>query len=209
MKINKQHQNVHDLAAIIDRLGELVKMSVHAPYRPCSGCQRACECSGSSTCACSCTVQCVSAAANMSSEPAAYPVEARVLPLVMELNKTGFIQTCWSCEGHTDASGRLTKIPRIWFYTHTHVYVRVLANVLSRAKTVRKLNYDWVIKLVNLEDSVSNSYSLEPDLTYVATPELMRLQEDLFRLSDHLNTELYQEARSLLARMQAGRSHVA
>lgn len=209
MKINKPRQDQQDLSSVIDALGELLRMSVDVPFRPCTGCQRPCNCSGSPSCACSCTVQCASAAASISSEPESYPVEARVLPLVMELNKSGFIQTCWSCEGHTDASGRISKIPRIWFYTQSHVYVRILANVLSRAKLSHKLSYDWIIKLVNLEDGVGNSYSLEPDLTYVDKPDLFRLQEDLFRLSDQLNNELYQEARSLLARTQSSCSHVA
>ncbi len=209
MKINKPRQDQGDLTRVIDTLGELLRMSAEAPFRPCAECQRPCDCSGSPTCACSCTLHCQSAAASMSSEPDAHPVEPRVLPLVMEMNKTGFIQTCWSCEGHTDTTGRINKIPRIWFYTRSHVYVRILANVLSRAKISHKLTYDWNVKLINLEDGVGNSYSLEPDLTYVDKPVLLKLQEDLFRLSDHLNSELYQEARSLLVRLQAGRSHVA
>ncbi len=126
-----------------------------------------------------CDRQCSSAPAELSSEPETYPIDKLVAPLVFEIKKLGIFEPCWSCEGHNDGSGKLWKIPRVWFYSDSVVHVRALATTLSYIHAMRTLNTTWVVEIAHSDnDNPDTTFSLHPKLD---DPEisLEQLQSDM------------------------------
>lgn len=80
----------------------------------------------------------------LSSEPE-YPLEPNIVPLTYELNATQLAQSCWSCEGHADASGNLSRTPAIWFYAEHTVAVELLARHVQHLEDTRQLKHPWRI----------------------------------------------------------------
>ncbi len=78
----------------------------------------------------------------LSSDPD-YPIEPHILPLAFELNVTGLGQSLWSCEGHADVSGNLSRLPTIWFYAEHVVGVELLAKHVQQLEDSRQLNHPW------------------------------------------------------------------
>ena len=78
-----------------------------------------------------CRRDCAKAPARLSSDPDRFPVEEKIAPLVFELKKLGVFFPCWSCEGHNDPSGKLWKLPRVWFYADSVVHLRLLSDAIN------------------------------------------------------------------------------
>ena len=165
--------------------------------RSCQHCSQACSCSNSIDCNCDCSVSCPHIATGLSSEENTFPIESHVLPLVYALNKMNIVQTCWSCEGHNDASGKLNKLPQVWFYSNSMMLIRVMSDCISLLKSKNITHYDWqLVTSYTARDSEMNAFSLKPDLNFIATPELAFLQQDILKIAQHLPKRLERHCRN-------------
>jgi hypothetical protein len=132
-----------------------------------------------------CHRYCPAAPRRLSSEGERSPVEPHIAPLVFELKKLGVFYPCWSCEGHCDETGRLWKIPRVWFYADSVVHLRALANAVNRLSNAGRLSTSWRIVLTHSdEDNPDTTFSLEPEPS--ADSSLDALQSDLRVMADEL-----------------------
>lgn len=131
--------------------------------RPCPGCDQPCPCSKSPTCTCACSSSCVQCPANMSSEPERYPIESKIVPLVFEMFATGVTTPCWSCEGHTTEDGAtILKIPRVWFYSSSTLYPRLVAEHADDLLFQKKIQNSWRVQVLGWANSLETRFSLEP-----------------------------------------------
>jgi len=128
----------------------------------------------------------------LSSEGANSPVESLVAPLVFELKKLGVFYPCWSCEGHNDQSGKLWKIPRVWFYADSVIHIRALANAIDALFNSRRLSTRWKIVVTHSDsDNPDTTLSLEPE-TAGKDRSLRDLQKDLGALSEGLERHFWE-----------------
>jgi hypothetical protein len=123
----------------------------------------------------------------LSSEPELYPIEKGVLPLVFELNCLEVCRPFWSCEGHEDDRGVVTRIPRVWFYARSLVYPRLVDDHLHGLRIAETLAYPWRVCLTYSEDdNVDTAFSIEPDLSFKERPKLAPLRSDLGVIADSI-----------------------
>lgn len=167
-------------SSLIEGLQNIAFNSLDYDRRPCLSCDFACECSKSKTCACCCHHQCPLAPKFLSEDPIRYPIERRIVPLVMEFQYIEGIQTCWSCEGHENARGELIKLPRIWFYVADLVYLPVLQRYIDVTTALGRLNCDWQIKRIELGNRYPDCYSIEP---IESNGEIFSLYQDCAQLA--------------------------
>ena len=112
-------------------------------------------------------------------------MEPLVAPLVFELKKLGVFHPCWSCEGHTDQAGALSKVPRVWFYADSVVHIRGLAETVNRLFNAGRLSVRWRIVLTHSDaENPDTTFSLEPEPS--ADGSLNSLQSDLRVMADEL-----------------------
>ena len=165
-----------------------------------------CACSGSINCTCGCHSGCSHAPKGLSSDPAKFPIEPAIVPLVYALTSLRVYQPCWSCEGHYDMTGSLGKLPRVWFFSKSVVYTDVLTQFLSLLKTAKKLTADWQVSSVYWGHDLESTFSLEPRLQVGDPPTLAELQEDVERIAENLHRDIKQIAveRADLLRQQLG-----
>lgn len=134
----------------------------------------------------------------LSSDPERHPLEKRIAPLAFELKRLGVFQPCWSCEGHNHRDGTYWKPPRIWFYSHSVVHLRMLADGLKELHLKNRLSGPWqVVATHTEEDSIDTAFSLEPDLTQSDTT-LAAQQDDIDTIAAHIGDLVHSEARKLL-----------
>ncbi len=165
--------------------------------RSCQHCSQVCSCSKSMDCNCDCSESCPHISTGLSSEENTFPIESHVLPLVYALNKMNIFKTCWSCEGHNDANGKLNKLPQVWFYSNSMMLIRVMGDSISLLKSKNITHYNWqLVSSYAARDSEMNAFSLKPDLNFIATPELAYLQQDLLKIAQYLPKRLEQDCRS-------------
>ena len=133
----------------------------------------------------------------LSSDPEKFPLESRIAPLVYELKRLGVFEPCWSCEGHNKPDGSFWKRPQVWFYAHSVVHLRVLANGIKEIHLREKLNVPWKIA-VTFSDSnnAETTFSLRPridrdDIT------LIPLQNDVDAIASALHAQVRAEALKL------------
>lgn len=155
--------------------------------RPCPGCAVACPECGSRGCTCRCAPDCPEAPRQLSSDPERFPVEPEIVPLVYALTTLRVLPPCWSCEGHNDPTGKLHKLPRVWFYAHSLAYPGVLAECLSDLKIAGKLSHHWRICIVADGDPAHGTFSLEPQIEANETPKLEDLRADAQVISRELH----------------------
>ena len=111
--------------------------------KPCPNCDVLCPAHQSPTCTCSCSPECFFAASNMSSEGERYPVEEKIRPLVYSFYTLRVCMPCWSCEGHYKSNGfEVSKVPKVWFYSRSLLYPRLISEHLSLLKSHKKTFYD-------------------------------------------------------------------
>lgn len=154
-------------------------------YRPSTGCHRYCP----------------AAPRRLSSEGERSPVEPLVAPLVFELKKLDVFYPCWSCEGHTDNSGNLWKIPRVWFYADSVVHIRSLAEAVDRLFNARRLSARWNVSVTYSDPAnPDTTFSLEPEPT--ADKSLAALQGDLRVMADELGRHFWLACDALAAQQR-------
>jgi len=145
-----------------------------------------------------CHCDCAAAPRRLSSEGERSPLEPLVAPLVFELKRLGVFYPCWSCEGHTDAAGRVWKIPRVWFYSDSVVHARALADAVGRLHAARRLAARWHLVLTHSDaGNPDTTFSLEPEPA--AEQPLRRLQDDLRVMADELARQFWSACDALAA----------
>jgi hypothetical protein len=191
MKIDQPRVSTLDRARIKQDLLRLIAQPVAAESPPCVSC-------GNHVPA-NCSSKCAQAAASLSSEPARYPVEIKVVPLVFELAATRVMQPCWSCEGHLGPNGELWKLPQVSFYAESPLYPQLLLKHIHALELQKRLTYPWHVVLSDYGQTWDTTYTLEPNLSRQQAIHLGNLQADLNALAENLNDRLKAIARSALA----------
>jgi len=138
----------------------------------------------------SCHRYCPAAARRLSSEGERSPLEPVVAPLVFELKKLGVFYPCWSCEGHTDCSGNLRKIPRVWFYADSVIHIRALSEAINRLFHAGRLAARWAVVVTHSDPAnPDTTFSLEPEPGMVQ--DLPALHGDLRAMADELERHFW------------------
>lgn len=128
----------------------------------------------------------------LTSDPA-YPIEPLIAPLVFALKRSGCFEPCWSCEGHADAAGAMTRAPTVWFYCAATA-LRLFAGGIGKLR----LNAPWRVVVTHSDnDNPEPTYALEAAHEGFA---LSQLQSDIAAIARALPDMLRQEAQGLLAR---------
>ncbi|HHM04240.1 MAG TPA: hypothetical protein ENJ19_00670 [Gammaproteobacteria bacterium] len=170
--------------------------------RPCPACRAPCRCARHSRkCTCGCSPRCPKAAWALSSEPERYPIEPKAVPLVYALAGLRLMPPCWSCEGHVAAGGRC-KLPQVWFYATSTLYVEMLAECLHDLFVTQTLHAPWEIAVSSFQaDAQATTFILRPQSDPERPFHLGMLQQDLEALGDTLVPVLRNLARQKLARL--------
>ena len=167
--------------------------------RVCSeSCTVKCPQCGSTACQFECSPDCPDAARALSAEPDRFPIENGIVPLVYEMKRSGLFTPCWSCEGHLRPDGSLWKLPAVWFYCESMVYVRLLSQGLSKLLAGRRLSAPWQVAITFSDpDNPETTFSLEPSRTADAPLSLPALQRDASAIADALERIMNDEGRAL------------
>ncbi len=161
-------------------------------------CTVICPSCGAAGCRCACSPQCAEAPRALSSDPENYPIEPLIVPLVYEMKRLGIFRPCWSCEGHLGPDGKLWKVPRVWFYCDSMVYVRLLADGLRDFTSSGRLNGNWqVVVSFSDVDNPETTFSLEPVLAAGEDHRLAPLQRDIGEIASSLHGMINHQARRL------------
>lgn len=146
-----------------------------------------------------CRRSCAAAAQRLSSDPARFPIEPAIVPLVFELKRLGVFHPCWSCEGHHAPDGGLWKWPEVWFYADSVVHVRALAEAIAGLR----LSRPWQVVVVHSDPG-------NPDTTFALRPrpddgsaDLASLRADVETLAAAL-PDRFRDACLALARRATG-----
>jgi len=131
----------------------------------------------------------------MSCEPEAHPIEPRIAPLVYSLYALRVCRPCWSCEGHYDPSGRLGRLPSVWFHSPTATYPAVIAECLWELGFAKKIASSWRVAAVAWGNRLDSTFSIEPDLRHSEPPPLRVLHQDV----EAIAAALVDEARRIAA----------
>ena len=187
IKPNEQFLDVErlrsDLEAFINQPG-----SSEAP--PCPGCTNHVPIS--------CSAKCPDAPKALSIEPERYPVEPKVVPLVYELMSTHVLMTCWSCEGHMGAGGKLWKVPMVSFYSASAIYPKLLLKHIETLTYKKVLKYRWQVVLSDFAQTLGVTYSIQPELSLVVDVHLGQLQQDLGIIADDALLKMKAIAKEML-----------
>lgn len=163
-------------------------------------CHRPCPTHNSTTCACGCVGTCPDAAAQLSSEGEAYPLEPGVVALVLSLKKLRVVRPTWSCEGHNDRMGKLWKTPKVWFACDSVIPIRLIGEGVRQLKTQGRLKAHWDVRLSYSDgDNPDTTFSLEPMMEMTPSATLRDLQADLRVLGEQLYDQVLLRACQLYA----------
>jgi hypothetical protein len=97
-----------------------------------------------------------------------------------------------------DNENRLWKVPQVSFYSDSPIYPKLVLIHLTRLYQDKVLGYRWHVVLSDFTQSLSLTYSVQPDLNQVDSPRLGLLQHDLTTISDDMHSKLKMIARELL-----------
>lgn len=198
MRMNRHYNAKDDPFKRRGRMLTALRQPAANEARPCRDCAILCARHASPTCPCGCSFACPDAPAFLSSDPVRYPIEARILPLVFELNALRLVQPCWSCEGHTTEDDTIHKLPSVWFYVDESDYASLLNRYLVQSFSQRRTHVPWIVSLTfGPEDS---AFACRPDLwSHSAT--LKELQEDALSLAQGLREGFHRGALEEIARI--------
>lgn len=169
-------------------------------------CSFVCPTCGSTACQCACSPDCEEAGRAMSVDPH-LPIEPAILPLVFEMKRLGLFVPCWSCEGHLDPAGALWKLPRVWFYCESVIYVRLLTDGLKDLEIEGALSARWqVVVTFSDVDNPETTFSLEPAPPSGSALELSALQRDAQVIARSLGSMMNGQAARLQQEMDKTRA---
>ncbi len=145
-----------------------------------------------------CSRHCGDMRYRLSDDPANFPLENRIAPLVYEIKRLETFTPCWSCEGHNGPDGTLWKVPRVWFYCDSTVQLRVFADAITELYLAKKLNVPWRVVLTFSETSnIDTTVSLEPSIEQ-GNATLAVLQRDIDSIAENLRSRVLSEAHKLI-----------
>lgn len=181
-------------------LEHLLSMPSDKEKRPCSQCDYVCNCNDNPrTCCCNCSDECPFAAKWLSSESDRYPIEQKILPLVYALTVTRVMQPCWSCEGHRNPQGVISRIPQVWFYSPSVVYADLIKSHISNLLIHKRLNYSWDVSLCEFKrDNVSSLFTIQPNLSSGQQLSLEDARRDILEIAQKFNVRLRELAHEQL-----------
>jgi len=204
MKVNSKISDGESIRRQVVDTENLLQNLIERKERPCPGCTLPCPCSQSTSCSCGCSPECEYCPSRMSSEPDRYPIEKKIVPLVYAFFDSHVYEPCWSCEGHLNNSGdHIHKLPRIWFYTSSIVYTRLLAAYLEDLHFKKQLTHAWGIRILGWSDTSEARFSLEPILGERDSAHLLDLQNDAAVIAKSLKKSVYELGLDYQLRLQS------
>ena len=202
MKIKENKFVIEDQYRIKTELIDLLKQPSDKEERPCPGCNHTFPGTPSAKSTIHCSFKCAEAVQKMSSDPTHYPIEPNVCPIVYALYTLRLLTPCWSCEGHDNEKKQIIKMPKVWFYSKSLIYVKLISETLSSLKANKSLSYYWTVKILPYSESMlTMTYSLEPDIQYEEAVELNLLHRDMYVIGEKLRYEVHALARQYINRV--------
>lgn len=209
VKLHTLERSPREDAARLRDLRVLLCQPLAHEARVCPGCTVPCACSGSRTCTCGCSPRCAQAPKQLSSEGERYPVEPKVVPLVFALQELRVCPPCWSCEGHARDDGQVFRVPQVWFYTRSLIYVRLLAEWLRTLRHRGRIAGGWRITASYSESGLDTAFSLEPDAACASHADLAALQHDVRTMASAVVHDVRLSALEYLGRYAPPRARTA
>ncbi|MEE8059843.1 MAG: hypothetical protein V3T17_18725 [Pseudomonadales bacterium] len=205
MKIKDNAFNVEAKKTTIVQLEDLLAQPSDQKERPCPGCRFATPDGRTDRKATQfCSYSCPAAPKQMSSDPLQYPIEAGVVPITYAFYTLRKLMPCWSCEGHLDGLDRINKRPKVWFYSTSSFYPKLISQSLSQMEAEKRLTNSWMVKILPFSQSMYTiTYSLEPFTLAKQKSEresLSTLRTDLITIADHLRPEVFKQAMAYIDR---------
>jgi hypothetical protein len=187
MKIIDNRNQSEQKAEVLIKLRDLIAQPSDTQARPCPDCSIR---FGKETTlsAENCSSACKYAPRHMSGEPDKFPIESGIVPLVYALYSLRLITPCWSCEGHLNADGAIGKLPKVWFYSGSSFYPKMIAQVIGQLQAHHKIGYSWGVKVLPFSQSMfSTTYSIEAQASGASLAEL---QKDIVALGKVMRQEM-------------------
>jgi len=161
-------------------------------------CTIRCSACGSLSCQCMCHCECPDASARLSSDPVRHPLEPGIVPLVFAMKRDGGCTPCWSCEGHEKLDGAICKIPRVWFYCQSNIYLRLINEGVSGLHAAKQIHAPWHIVITHSDPgNADTAFSLEPVLPPDSEITLNQLRADILTIAKAFTGFVKMRARSL------------
>ena len=199
MRVNSKDSTVQSIQNQLADLEHLLQQLLENRERPCPGCVTPCPCSGSTTCDCVCSPECDDCPGKMSSDAKSYPIEEKIVPLVYAFFDTHLCDPCWSCEGHRDGDGGdVLKLPRVWFYSPSVVYPRLIAEFLDDLTFKKRIQHNWSVRILSWSDTSEVRFSLEPVVSNLSEANLEMLQRDAGVIADSLKEGMQEKGSTYL-----------
>ncbi|MFT4930056.1 MAG: hypothetical protein ACI8WB_006192 [Phenylobacterium sp.] len=203
MKIKDDCFKVEQKLVIKTSLTDLVNQPTDRQQRPCPGCRFAVGHNRSRVSTTYCSANCSAAPREMSSDPERYPIEVGIVPLVYAFYTMRLMMPCWSCEGHADANGVTQKTPKLWFYTTSDFYPKLVAQYVSALKGSHQIENHWAVRLLPFSQSMFTiTYCLEPQESATQLGQLNSLQNDIKVIARNFRQELHKLARHYIDRAE-------
>jgi hypothetical protein len=145
-----------------------------------------------------CAPDCPEASKTLSSDPENHPVEPAIMPLVFELKRLAVFEPCWSCEGHNDNSGKLWKVPTVWFYCASPLQLRLLNDAIKSLELGGVLKTRWQVSVTHSDpENPETTYALMPAAPLPEGITLGELQADVPAIANALHETLRDQASHL------------
>lgn len=200
MKIKDNQFLIEDKYQIRTELIELLKQPSDKDERPCPGCRITFPDNPDIKSTQHCSFNCPEAGKQMSSEPTMYPIESNIVPMVYAMYTLRLLMPCWSCEGHENSQHEIVKFPKVWFYSTSPFYAKLISQVISSLMSKRMITYNWLVSILPYSQSMFTlTYSIEPDIKHEKDVKLSSLQNDLLVIAQNLRSEVHFEARKYIA----------
>ena len=107
--------------------------------------------------------------------------------------------TYWSCAGHEDYRGQIAKLPRVWFYTRSVVFPRLIQLHLTNLSIQEKLHFTWHVQVTFSDlDNPDTGFSIEPDAVDPSTMSLKKLHRDIAAIAENLVPNIQTAAAKML-----------
>jgi hypothetical protein len=98
------------------------------------------------------------------------------------------------------------RLPQVWFYARSLVYVRLLAEWLRVLRRDDRIANAWQIAVSYSESGLDTAFSLEPDSKGAPRIDLLTLQSDTLTMADCVGPDIRQSARRYFDRYASGRA---
>lgn len=203
MRIKDDDFTVEAKQTTLVDLQQLLAQPSDKQARPCPGCRFVTPDGGADNSDTRyCSYKCSAAPREMSAEPDRYPIEEGVVPLVYAFYTLRKLMPCWSCEGHLDGHNKLTKTPKVWFYSTSSFYPKLIAQVLAQLEADHRLLNSWMIRILPFSQSMFTlTYSLEPVILEKNNDDselLLSLRKDMEFIADHLRDEMFKQTKNYI-----------